>query len=257
MLILICNAGSTSLKYKLYEMPGLKVIAEAKMDRIGTSTPSTFEYKNNIKNSTVKIDNVELSCYEDGIKLFNKTVLSQENGVISSLSQIDAIGFKTVIAKGYTGVHLIDEPLMQGMREFLNIAPVHNKAYIEAIEAMQKLMGDTPMVGVFEPHFHYTIPEYARVYGIPYNWTQEYGVKRYGYHSSSHRHMALRSKEYVGENAKVVSCHLGGSSSISAIKDGKSLDNSWGFTLQSGTLHGKHAQATLIHSFRFICKRWV
>ena len=234
MYILICNAGSTSLKYKLFLMPGEQAVAEGKMDRVGSRNASIFSYKST--KTSFKREGVDIPSYREGIRLFLDALTAAETGVIASVADVDAIGFKTVIGKGYTGVHDIDDACMQGLEDYMNVAPVHNSAYLEAIRAFKALLPDMPMVGVFEPFFHRTIPKEAYVYGIPYEWAQAHGIRRYGYHGASHRYVSETAKKY-GNPKYVISCHLGGSGSICAIRDGVSQNNSFGFSLQSGVQH--------------------
>ena len=234
MHILVCNAGSTSLKYKLFLMPGETVLAEGKMDRVGSRNASIFSYSS--EKQSFKREGVDIPSYRKGIRIFLEVLTDADTGVIASVSDVDAIGFKTVIGKGYTGIHDIDEGCMQGLEDYMNIAPVHNSAYLEAIRAFKALLPDMPMVGVFEPFFHRTIPEEAYVYGIPYEWAQTHGIRRYGYHGASHRFVSETVKKY-GNPKHVISCHLGGSGSICAVKDGKSQNNSFGFSLQTGVQH--------------------
>ena len=234
MHILVCNAGSTSLKYKLFLMPGEEVLAEGKMDRVGSRNASIFSYKSD--KQSFKREGVDIPSYREGIRIFLDVLTDADKGVIASVADVDAIGFKTVIGKGYTGVHDIDEGCMQGLEDYMNIAPVHNGAYLEAIRAFKALLPDMPMVGVFEPFFHRTIPEEAYVYGIPHEWAEAHGIRRYGYHGASHRFVSETAKKY-GDPKYVISCHLGGSGSICAIKDGRSQNNSFGFSLQSGVQH--------------------
>lgn len=235
MHVLVCNAGSTSLKYKLFEMPGEAALAEGKMDRVGSRSASIFSYKSG--GTSFKKEDVDIPSYREGIRIFLETLTDARTGVIGSVGDVDAIGFKTVIGKGYTGVHDIDGGCLQGLEDYMNIAPVHNGAYLEAIRAFKALLPDMPMVGVFEPFFHRTMPEEAYVYGIPYEWTQEYGIRRYGFHGASHRFVSESAEKY-GHPRRVISCHLGGSGSICAIKDGQSQNNSFGFSLQAGIQHG-------------------
>jgi acetate kinase len=236
MLVLVCNVGSTSLKYKLFSMPEIKVLAEAKMDRVGSRNASIYSYRNPVKNKEFKKTGVDIPSYRQGILLFLEDLTGKDCGAVGSVSEIEAIGFKTVIGKGYSGIHDIDGACMQGLLDYMNVAPVHNSAYLEAIREFKSILPDMPMVGVFEPYFHRTIPEEARVYGIPYEWTEKYGLRKYGYHGASHRYVSEASAAF-GKNGRIISCHLGGSASICAIKDGKSMDNSFGFSLQSGVLH--------------------
>lgn len=234
MRILICNAGSTSLKFKLFDMPGAAVLAEAKMDRVGQSGASSFSYK--AAGASLKKEGVHIPNYREGIRLFLDTLTGTEAGAIKSIGEVDAVGFKPVIGKGYSGVHDMDEACMQGLEDYMSVAPVHNRAYLQAIRAFKGLLPGMPMVGVFEPEFHRTIPEEARLYGIPWEWTQKHGLKKYGYHGASHRYVAETAPQ-LGKADRIISCHLGGSGSICAILHGKSINNSFGFSLQSGILH--------------------
>ena len=244
MYILICNAGSTSLKYKLFLMPGEQAVAEGKMDRVGSRNASIFSYKST-KTSFIR-EGMDIPSYREGIRLFLDALTDAETGVIAGVADVDAIGFKTVIGKGYTGVHDIDDACMQGLEDYMNVAPVHNSAYLEAIRAFKALLPDMPMVGVFEPFFHRTIPEEAYVYGIPYEWAQAHGIRRYGYHGASHRYVSETAKKY-GNPKYVISCHLGGSGSICAIRGGVSQNNSFGFSLQSGVQHSTHQRPRPVH----------
>jgi len=236
MIVLICNVGSTSLKYKLFSMPEETVLAEAKMDRVGSRSASIYSYKNPGRNVEFKKTDVDIPSYRQGIMLFLKDLAQGETAALDYVDEVEAIGFKTVIGKGYSGIHDMDDACIQSMEDYLNVAPVHNSAYLEAIREFKSLLPDMPMVGIFEPYFHRTIPEEARIYGIPYEWTEKYGLRKYGYHGASHRYVSEASAAF-GKNARVISCHLGGSGSICAIKDGKSINNSFGFSLQSGILH--------------------
>ncbi len=234
MRILICNAGSTSLKFKLYDMPAETVLAEAKMDRVGSRNASIFSYKSTL--ASFKREGVDIPDYREGIRLFIETLTDAETGVLNNIEEVEAVGFKPVIGKGYSGVHDVDDACIQGLEDYMHVAPVHNTAYLQAIRAFKGLLPDMPMVGVFEPNFHRTIPEEARVYGIPYEWTEQYGLRKYGYHGASHRYVSEAAPQ-LGKSQRVISCHLGGSGSICAILDGKSINNSFGFSLQSGILH--------------------
>ena len=199
MNVLVCNAGSTSLKFRLYDMPGETVLAERKYERV--------------------------TDYESGIRAFLETV----PGI-----SVDAVGFKTVLSKDHYGVHLIDDDVIRGMEEYMVVAPAHNRFYLEAIRTFRKVMPDVPLVGVFETAFHQTIPEENFLYPLPYEWYEKYGIRKFGYHGASHGYVAETLTKELGEHYKAVSCHLGGSSSITAILDGKSFDTSFGMSLQCG-----------------------
>ncbi len=230
MKILICNAGSTSLKFKLWDMPVLAVLADGKVERVG-SNDAIFHYSSD--DHTVKSDGLPIPDYTAGIRMFLDALTAPEGGAIAALSEIDAVGFKTVLAKGFYGVHLLTEDVLEGMRAWLPVAPAHNGPYLEAISVFEKLLPDAPRVGVFETAFHRTIPLERRIFPVPYEWYEKYGVMRMGYHGASHGYIA---RKLAGQR-RVISCHLGGSASICAISDGKSVDNSFGFSLQMGIPH--------------------
>lgn len=200
MNILVCNAGSTSLKFKLFEMPGEKELAVQKYERV--------------------------TDYEGGIREFLKTL---PEGV-----KIDAVGFKTVLSKDHYGVHVIDDEVIRGMEEYMVVAPAHNTFYLKAIRTFQKVMPEVPLIGVFETAFHQTIPEVNYLYPIPYEWYEKYGTRKYGYHGASHSYVASMLTKELGASYKAVSCHLGGSGSLSAVVDGKCFDTSFGMSLQCG-----------------------
>ena len=230
MKILICNAGSTSLKFKLWDMPALHVLAEGKVERVG-STDAIFHYLN--AGFAIRQSNLAIPDYTAGIKRFLDALSAAQGGAVASLAEIDAVGFKTVLAKGFYGVHELTEEVKNGMRAYFTVAPAHNGPYLEAIAVFEKLLPDVPRVGVFETAFHRTIPMARRIFPVPYEWDEKYGVMRMGYHGASHGYIAQK----LSDKRRVISCHLGGSASICAILDGKSMDNSFGFSLQMGIPH--------------------
>ena len=236
MLILVCNAGSTSLKFKLLSFPKELVLAECGIERIGD--PGKGIWKFGANDERVRMDNIDVPDYETGIGMFMQSL--HENG-IAAVEDIDCIGFKTVMAKGFDGIHELTDEVMEATRVFLPVAPVHNKAYIECIDVMKRLFPDVLLMGVFESAFHATIPEYERIYALPWQWYSEYGIKRLGFHGASHGYIAGRVGELYGQQHRAISCHLGGSSSICAIKDGASMANSFGFTPQTGIPHSSRA----------------
>ncbi len=230
MKILICNAGSTSLKFKLWNMPALNILAEGRVERVG-STDAVFHYLNG--GFAIRQSSLSIPDYTAGIRMFLDALSAPEGSAVASLSEIDAVGFKTVLAKGFYGVHELTEEVKEGMRAYFTVAPAHNGPYLEAIAVFEKLLPDVPMVGVFETAFHRTIPMARRVFPVPYEWYEKYGVMRMGYHGASHGFIAQK----LAGRRRVISCHLGGSASICAILDGKSVDNSFGFSLQMGIPH--------------------
>jgi acetate kinase len=205
MNLLIPNLGSTSLKYQVIEMPSEKVLATGRLERVAN--------------------------YREAIAQ-----------ITTGGARIDAVALKAVHAgPKYRGTFVVDEGVVAALRQFLPAAPAHNAIYLTAIEAFREAWPAVPLVAAFEPEFHATMPEYARRYGVPSDWLEE-GVAKYGFHGASHQYIAGRVAELLGRNVKLVSCHLGGSSSMCAIEGGHSVDTTMGFSPQSGlenaTRHG-------------------
>lgn len=230
MRILICNAGSTSLKFKLWKMPEFEVLAQSYVERVGSDS-SIFSYKS--PKGCFSREQLSIPDYTAGIAMFLDALSDLEYGMIDRLDEISAVGYKTVLSKDHYGVHELTEDVLDGMRAYYSVAPAHNGPYLEAISVFKKLLPEVRQVGVFETAFHQTIPMERRVFPIPYEWTEKYGILRMGYHGASHGFIAEKLKDYK----RVVSCHLGGSASLCAILDGKSMDNSFGFSLQMGIPH--------------------
>lgn len=244
MKILICNAGSTSLKFKLWEMPDLTVLADGKVERVG-SRDAIFHYKSAARH--IKSDGLDIPDYTSGIQRF----LNELSDTVASLEEIDAVGFKTVLSKDHYGVHFLTEDVLDGMRAYFPVAPAHNGPYLEAIGVFEKLLPDVPRVGVFETAFHRTIPLERRVFPVPYDWYEKYGCMRMGYHGASHGYIARKLKD----KRRVISCHLGGSGSICAILDGKSVDNSFGFSLQMGIPHARRTGDVDVYLIPYLMKQ--
>jgi acetate kinase len=205
MNLLIPNLGSTSLKYQILEMPSEKVLAKGKLERV--------------------------SDYRAAIAQIS-----------TAGTPVDAVALKAVHAGPcYRGTFVVDDDVVAALRQFLPAAPAHNAIYLTAIEAFSEAMPGVPIVAAFEPEFHATMPESARLYGVPGAWFQE-GVAKYGFHGASHQYIAERVAAVLGRKPKLVSCHLGGSSSMCAVDNGRSLDTTMGFSPQSGlenaTRHG-------------------
>lgn len=244
MKILICNAGSTSLKFKLWEMPELQVLADGKVERVG-SKDAIFHYNSAARH--IKEDGLDIPDYVSGIRRF----LDALTDTVPSLDAIEAVGFKTVLSKDHYGVHFLTEDVLDGMRAYFPVAPAHNGPYLEAIGVFEKLLPDVPRVGVFETAFHRTIPLERRVFPVPYEWYEKYGCMRMGYHGASHGYIARKLKD----KRRVISCHLGGSGSICAILDGKSVDNSFGFSLQMGIPHASRTGDVDVYLIPYLMKQ--
>ena len=237
MKILVCNVGSTSLKFKLFDLPGEFYSVECRIERIGSKNDGIYSYNNLSNGASIKMEGVAVPTYTSGIEMFLKDLLDSQKGSINSLDEIEAIGFKTVLAKGFYGVHRLNDEILEAMEEYLSIAPAHNGPYLQAIGQFKKLLPDTLLVGAFETDFHTTIPLERRMYAIPYEWYENYGIQKMGYHGASHKYISEKVKELAGNHYKLISCHLGGSCSLCAILDGESVDNSFGLSLQTGIPH--------------------
>lgn len=237
MKILVCNVGSTSLKFKLYEMPQCRIMAQGKVERVGSLDDAVVTYSNQISAETIRQIYQCVPDYKDGISRFLNFLTSPEHGVIADITEIDRVGYKTTLSKGHYGIHELTDEVIQGMHDWLPLAPVHNRGYIDAIEAMREVLPLAVFVGCFETGFHRDIPLSRRIYGVPYEWYETYGVQRLGYHGASHGYIADELNELLGHNYRAISCHLGGSSSVCAIENGKSVDTSFGMSLQTGLIH--------------------
>ncbi len=250
MYVLISNVGSTSLKFKLYRMPQEEVLCEARIERIG-SQDGIYRYKNDMNGQERSLPSVPLGSYVDGISMFLEDMCGAERGVLSSVNEVEAVGFKTVVSKGFNGTVLLTDEVMQGMRDYLFIAPVHNSAYISAIDQFRSILPDTPMIGVFETSFHSTVPLENRLYSLPYEWYEKYGLAKNGYHGASFAYVSQEARR-DGDFPRIIGCHLGGSCSICAIKDGKSYDTSFGFSLQTGVPHANRCGDTDPYTVPFL-----
>ncbi len=234
MKVLVVNVGSTSLKFRLFETEDESVVAVGKVERVG-STRSPVMYQ--AGGQPRREQEIECPDQRAAITHVLNLLIDPSSGVLLDLEQLDAIGFKPVHAKNITDSTFITDAVIKAMEEYIPLAPAHNPPYIEAFRIFQELLPDKPLIGVFEPAFHRTIPEYARTYGIPFEWSEKHAIRRYGFHGASHRYISWRTPQMLGRpagNLRVISCHLGGSSSICAIKNGVSVDTSMGFSPQSG-----------------------
>ncbi len=229
MIVLVANLGSTSFKYKLFDMAaGEKVLAEGTADRIGqacgvwTCSPAGREKMTGT---------VHLADHAAAIELHLHKLLA--TGAIRSIHDVQAVGFKAVHG-GSLDVARVDEKVLTVMQQFADVAPAHNPPYIAAMRALAARLPEVPQVAAFETAFHRTIPPVRQMYAIPYEWTEKFGIRRYGFHGASHRFIAMRMKQIAPAARKIISCHLGGSSSVCAIRDSQSVANSFGMTAQSG-----------------------
>ncbi len=231
MRCLVANLGSTSFKYKLYAMPQEQVLGEGAADRLGQGQSNWSVTVGNQREKGV----CDLADHAAAIALHLEKLTSL--GALPSIDAVEAIGFKAVHGGPISGAVQVDEQVLATMQEFADVAPQHNPPYIAAMKAFQTRLPKVPQVAAFETAFHQTVPLSRQVYGIPHEWTEKLGIRRYGFHGASHRYIATRMQQLNPQARRVISCHLGGSCSLCAIQNGKSVANSFGMTAQSGTFH--------------------
>lgn len=255
MKILTCNVGSTSLKFKLYLMPEGRLLSDGKIERVGSADDALYAFTNRLSGHRISLAGQCIPDYTAGIRR-HLADLTAETGVLSGVNELDAVVFKCPIAEGFPDVHLADEDLFAGMEAFVSICGSHNTPTIRAIRLFRELLPDTPMACAFETGFHQTIPLERRLWGIPYEWYEKYGIYRRGYHGASHNFISGEVERLTGNtHYRMVSCHLGGSSSVCAIRDGKSEDVSWGFSLQTGLPHAYRAGETDTSLFPYLLSK--
>ena len=239
MNILVINAGSSSLKYQLLDPESGVLLAKGLCERIGID--GKFTYKAEGKKTLDAID-IPMPTHSEAIQAVLDAVADKENGVISSMGEIDAVGHRVVHGgEKFAASVLITDEVMAAIEECNPLAPLHNPANIIGIQACRKLMPSTPMVAVFDTAFHQTMPPVAYTYALPYEYYQQDKVRRYGFHGTSHKYVTQRAADMLGkpiESLKLISCHLGNGSSVAAVAGGKSVDTSMGFTPLAGVPMG-------------------
>jgi acetate kinase len=231
MKILVANLGSTSFKYRLFDMTDERVLARGGVERIGSSESRCFVEAGGKKTESV----LAAKDHAVAVRLCLKQLT--DTGCLASPKELAAIGFKAVHAQGLTGVHRVDDTVLAAMEAYNDVAPAHNPPYVTAMRLLAKELPEIPLVAAFETGFHETIPLWNRLYAIPREWIK-HGIIRWGFHGASHRYIAERTAQLMGKpDARIISCHLGGSSSLCAISAGKSVANSLGMSPQSGIPH--------------------
>ena len=234
MKILSVNAGSSSLKFQMYEMPEEKVLISGVFERIGIG--NSF-YTIKLNGEKIKKER-EISNHEEAVKILTEELI--ENKVVSSLDEIEAIGHRMVHGGDkYQTSTIIDEEVIKSSLEFLELAPIHIPANLTGVRAFQKIIPNATAVAVFDTSFHQTLPKEAYIYPVPYEWYEKYGVRKYGFHGTSHCYISKQIPRLLGKDSyKAIICHLGSGASLSAIKDGKCIDTTMGFTPLAGVMMG-------------------
>ena len=238
MKVLVINAGSSSLKYQLIDMETEGVIAKGLCERIGIDK-SVLKHK---ANGVETVINQDMPTHQEAIKLVLDALVSKEYGVLNSMDEISAVGHRIVHSgEVFSGPILMTDENIEKCLSLTEFAPLHQPANIAGVKACKQVMPNTPMVGVFDTTFHNTMPEEAYIFGIPYEAYENYKIRRYGFHGTSHRFVSSEAIKYLGlenKGSKIVTCHLGNGSSISAVKDGKCMDTSMSFTPLGGVPMG-------------------
>ena len=233
MKVLVANLGSTSFKYRLFDLPSETQLARGGIDRIGQSNSACFvEIGGRREESTQNI-----ADHAAAVQICLDHLTHPEYGCVKSVSEVAAIGFKAVFAGNLSGVRIVDDALLAKMEDLSDIAPAHNPMYAKAMRQLRAVFPQIPLVAALETAFHDTIPPANKLYAIPLEWSEEYEIKRWGFHGASHRYLNTRIAQLLGkDDLRVITCHLGGSNSLCAARAGKSQATSMGMSPQTGLL---------------------
>lgn len=239
MKILVLNCGSSSIKYKLFEMESKEVVAQGGIEKIGMK--GSFLKLTLPDGQKVQLEG-EILEHRAGIEYIFGVLLSEKYGCLKSLDEIGAVGHRVVHGgERFNESVLITDEVIEMLEECIELAPLHNPPNLKGIYAIQELLPNTPQVSVFDTAFHQTMPDYAYMYGLPYSLYEKYGIRRYGFHGTSHRYVSKRACEFLGvpyESQRIITAHIGNGGSITAIKNGKSVDTSMGMTPVEGLIMG-------------------
>ena len=239
MKVLVINCGSSSLKYQILDMTNESLLCKGLVERIGMDGSVITHEKEGM--DKVKTE-VPMKDHKDAIEQVLAAVQNADYGVVASMDEIGAVGHRVVHAgEKFASSVLITEEVIKALEECVELAPLHNPPNLLGIEACKQLMPTTPMVAVFDTAFHQTMPAESYIYALPYEYYTKYGVRRYGFHGTSHRYVSQRAAEMLGKDlkdVKIITCHLGNGASLAAVKDGKCFDTSMGFTPLEGLAMG-------------------
>lgn len=242
MKILVLNCGSSSIKYKLYNMDDESVLAQGGIEKIGL--PGSF-LKLKLPNGEKKVLDKDIPEHTTGVEFIFQVLTDPEIGALKSLNELDAVGHRMVHGgEKFNKSVVLNKEVLDAFIACNDLAPLHNPANLKGVDAVSALLPNIPQVGVFDTAFHQTMPAYAYMYAIPYEMYEKYGVRRYGFHGTSHRYVSKRVCEYLGlpvEGTRIITCHVGNGGSISAVKDGKCIDTTMGLTPLEGLMMGTRA----------------
>src|SRR6516165_9222943 len=234
MKILVANLGSTSFKYRLFDMADEKLLARGGVERIGSPMSRCFVEAGGERTEM----ETAAPDHAVAVRLCLQQLSEPKLGCLKDAKELAAIGFKAVHAEKLTGVHRVDDNVLAALESYADVAPAHNPPYVKAMRLLAEQLPEIPLVAAFESGFHETIAPAERLYAVPLEWAEQHGVKRWGFHGASHRYIAERMARLLrNTQIRVISCHLGGSSSLCALRAGKSVANSLGMSPQSGLPH--------------------
>jgi acetate kinase len=238
MKILVANLGSTSFKYRLFDMDGERQLARGGTERIGSTESRSFVEIGGQRQEAVSA----VPDHAVAVRRCLEQLTDPVHGCLQDASEVAAIGFKAVHGGSFSGVQRVTPEVLAAMEAMSEVAPAHNPCYIAAMRLLSEKLPEIPLVAAFETGFHETIPDRQRYYAVPYEWAEKHRVKRWGFHGASHRYIAGRTAELLGRtDLRIISCHLGGSNSLCAIRNGQSIANSLGMSPQSGLPHNNRA----------------
>jgi len=256
MNILVLNCGSSSIKYQLFNIENNRLLAKGIVEKVGLKGSFLRHEKEN--GDKVKLEG-EVIDHQTGIEYVLGVLISKEHGCIGSLPEIQAVGHRMVHGgERFQDSSLITEETLQDFRACIPLAPLHNPANLKGVLAMQHLLPGVPQVAVFDTAFHQTMPPHAYMYAIPYSLYKKYGIRRYGFHGTSHYYVARRACEILGipiDSLKIITCHLGNGSSMAAIKNGQSIDTSMGLTPVEGLIMGTRSGDMDLGVFTFVMEK--
>ena len=239
MNIIVLNCGSSSIKYQLFDMPTQRVIAKGLVDKIGLKGAGIKHEMEDGSKATIL---GEILDHKQGIEYLFGILVSDKYGCMKNVNEIEAVGHRVVHAgEKYGGSVKINEDVIKALEETIDLAPLHNPPNLDGINAITALLPEVEQVGVFDTAFHQTMPKYSYLYGVPYSLYEKHGVRRYGFHGSSHKFVSQKAAALLGKDiseVNIITCHLGNGASIAAIKKGKSLDTSMGMTPIEGLMMG-------------------
>jgi acetate kinase len=234
MKVLVANLGSTSFKYRLFDMATEHVLARGGVERIGSERSRCYVEAGPV----VEEATLAAPDHAAAVRHCLRQLTDPRVQALKDAGELAAIGFKAVHARGLTGVHRVNDSVLSAMEEYADVAPAHNPPYVRAMRLLAKELPHIPLVAAFETGFHETVPPAERLYAVPLEWAEQYGIRRWGFHGASHRYIAERTAQLLkNRQARIISCHLGGSSSLCAIRAGKSVGNSLGMSPQTGLPH--------------------